>query len=283
MALFAFGFLRPEKTAPWQWGLVLAPDRRRFPRRRFRVGLGSQCVPARFSGLFFIPGFQRQPGPARPLEDRLGVIAAQLLVFFRFDGLLPGSVHFHLRPVVRVVPMIAGLRYLFRGVFVLLPLFIALVAIGVAAAFATIRPSPPALDPALSACWSCAWARLLENRRRRLPLDPPHAVIEKERDRVLIEFPFWGAGRIHPSTRFIPSNARVITTIWSTAGSPSAPTPFSTCSGTRRPPSPAGNQRHARSRECLLAAQKFARGLHDLSLGPDAEARSRADLRRSRR
>ena len=237
MALFAFGFLERRKTAPWQWGLVLALIGGGFLAGGFGWNWGANAILLVFLGFFSYLVFRESPDLPVLWKIGWGVMAAQLLVFFRFDGLLPGSTVAIFGLLVRVVPMIAGLRYLFRGIFVLLPLFIALLAIGVAAAFARIRPR--------RLRWILLLSSLLVVRlgvgywktpQARLPLDPaPYAAIEKDRDRVLIEFPYWGAGQI-TGTRCIPSKPLSITTTWSTAGSPSAPRPFSTCSGPRRPP-----------------------------------------------
>ncbi len=151
-----------------------------------------------FLGYFSYLVFKDSPGLPVLWKIGWGVMAAQLLIFFRFDGLIPGSTVSVFGLLVRVVPMIAGLRYLFRGIFVLLPLFVALLAVGTAAAFDKIRPR--------RLRWILLLSSLLIVRlgigywttpQARLPLDPaPYAAIEKDRDRVLIEFPFWGTGKI---------------------------------------------------------------------------------------
>lgn len=197
MALFAFGFLDRKKTAPWQWGLVLALIGGGFLAGGFGWAWGANAFLLVFLGFFSYLVFKGSPGLPVLWKIGWGVMAAQLLVFFRFDGLIPGSSISIFGLLVRIVPMIAGLRYLFRGIFVLLPLFIALLAIGMAAAFDRIRPRRWRWILLLSALLIVRLGvGYWKTPQAKLPLDPaPYEAIEKDRDRVLIEFPFWGTGK----------------------------------------------------------------------------------------
>jgi hypothetical protein len=198
MAFFIFGFLIRKKTAIWQWGLAFGLVVAGFLAGMSAWVWGANALLIVFLGFFSYLVFHGSPDLPVPWKIGWGVLGAQLLVFFRFDGLIPGSSVSIFGLLIRVVPMLSGLRYLFRGVFILVPLFIALLAAGVIAAVDEFRPLRRRWAVLLFAslilrCTIGYW----HTTQARLPLDPaPYEAIEKERDRVLVEFPFWGTGKI---------------------------------------------------------------------------------------
>jgi len=198
MVLFIFGFLSKKNQAKWEWGILSALIIGCFLSSNLGWVWGAHALLIVFLGCFSYLVFQGNPNLPAIWKISWGVMAAQLLIFFRFDGLIPGSSLSIYSLLVQLMPMVSGLRYLYRGIFVLIPLFIALLAGGIVAAFDKIKPP------------RYRWISLLffllilrlgigywKTPEVSLPLDSaPYEVIEKNRDRILIEFPFWGTGRI---------------------------------------------------------------------------------------
>jgi hypothetical protein len=197
-ALFAFAFLDRRRPAIGWWAAIPALIAAAFLAGTLAWTWGANALLIAFLVCFSCLVFRRSAGLPVLWKIGWGVMLAQLLVFFRFDGLLPAFSLSLFGLLQKVVPTISGLRYLHRGIFVLVPLFVALVAAGMAAALDRVRPAAPR--------WALLALVLLTLRlgigywrtgEATLPLDPaPYAAIEKESDRVLVEFPFWGSGRI---------------------------------------------------------------------------------------
>lgn len=198
MAFFIFGFLCRKKLAKWQWGMMLGSIIAGFIAGTFGWVWGANALLIVFLSCFSYRVFHGNPDLPVIWKISWGVMVLQLLIFFRFDGLIPGSSLSIIGLLVQVFPMISGLRYLYRGMYVLIPLFFALLAGGIVAAFDKFKPNRYR--------WILLSIFLIiirleigywKTSEKSLPLNSaPYEVIEKNRDRILIEFPFWGTGRI---------------------------------------------------------------------------------------